>query len=129
MRPGTYNLDLYRGDSYAWDFLLWQDVEMTIPVDLTGVTAKAEFRASPGGSEIMTLTCTITVPNTVHVKLPAAGWTGFTVRKGQWDLQLTYTDLSVVTVLAGTVNVVNDITDSVVPTQLTGPATRAARYE
>jgi len=113
MRPGQLNLELYRGDSFSWAVFVWQDAGRTTPVDLTGVTAKAQFRATPGGAEIMSFTCAITLPNRIDVKLPANAWTAFTVRKGAWDLQLTWTSGGdVVTILAGTVNVTNDITDS-----------------
>jgi hypothetical protein len=113
MRPGQLNLDLYRGDSFSWAVYVWQDADKTAPVDLTGVTAKAQFRATPGGTDILAFTCAITLPNRIDVKLPASAWTGFTIRKGAWDLQLTWTTGGdVVTILAGTVNVVNDITDS-----------------
>ena len=45
MRPGTYDLDLYRGDSYAWEFHLWDDEAKTAATDLTVVTVR---RATPG---------------------------------------------------------------------------------
>lgn len=112
MRPAALNLELYRGDSYNWQFVLWSDTLKTVPVDLTGVTAKSEIRAASGSTPVMTLVCTVELPNIVHVKLPATAWTGIATRKGGWDLQLTYPGGDVVTVLAGTVTVTNDITES-----------------
>jgi hypothetical protein len=114
VRPARYDLSLYRGDSYSWQFDLWDDVDKTQPSDLTGVTAKAEIRDRPAGSTIMPLTCTVNLPNHVVVAMPASTWGSWTLRKGSWDLQLTYpnTPADVVTILAGDVAVTIDVTDS-----------------
>lgn len=112
-RPGDYPMTLYRGDTYAWQFRLWKDVSATIPADLTGVVAKAEIREKPGGEIIATMTCTVTQPNIIDVHLPEAAWDPVTYKLGAWDLQLTYPDSSVVTVLAGVVHITPDVTDSV----------------
>lgn len=110
--PGTYSLSLYRGDSYAWQFVLWTDAEKTQPADLTGVTAKAEIRDRSGGSSIMELLCTVELPNTVRVELTADTWLGWLLAKAVWDLQLTYPGGEVITVVSGSVTVTADVTDS-----------------
>jgi hypothetical protein len=111
MRPGSFNLALYRGDSYQWDFTLWQDAANTIPVDLTAVEAEAQIRDQPGGQQIMNLTCTI-ASNVISMVLAATDWPKFTLIKGVWDLQLTYSDGTVFTLVAGAVRVTRDVTDS-----------------
>jgi len=116
--PGSYPLALYHGDSYAWQFRIWSDAGHTLPVDLVGATAKAEIRYSPGGTEILTLTCTITGPNIIDVHLPAAAWVAFPFKKTgapSWDLQVTFPGGDVVTYLAGAVTISADVTDSTVP--------------
>jgi hypothetical protein len=110
--PGAYSLTLYRGDSYAWQFRIWSDEAKTQPADLTGVEAKAEVRDKPGGTTIMELVCTVEVPNIVHVELTADLWLGWTLAKAVWDLQLTYPSGDVITVVAGSVAVTADVTDS-----------------
>lgn len=110
MRPGSYNMSLYRGDTYAWQFKVWTDTSHLTPADLTGVSAKAEIRNSAGGTILATLSTVITLPNIIDLKL--TNWTNFTVRTGSWDLQLTYPDSSVITIVAGSVNVTPDVTDS-----------------
>lgn len=112
MTPGTYNLALYRGDTYSWTIKVWQDAAHTVPTDLTGATAKAEIRDRTGGTTIVPLTCTLTPPNTIVMKLATAQWTGMPPA-GVWDLQITYADGTVTTVLAGSVTVTPDVTDSV----------------
>ena len=116
MRPGNHPLTLYRGDTYVWEFRCYTDTSESMPpADLTGATAKAEIRATPGGTLLTALTCTITLPNIITVKLKTANWTGLNVRSAAWDLQLTYTDpdASVITIVAGAVTITPDVTDSV----------------
>lgn len=106
--PANYTLRLYRGDSYGWQFVLWSDTDKTQPVDLTDVTVAAQIRDRPGGTPVIDMTCTVTLPNTIAVDLDAAD--SQTAPSGGWDLQLTYSDGRVVTVLAGMVIVTPDIT-------------------
>lgn len=110
--PGNFTLDIYRGDSYRWQFRLWEDVAKTEPVDLANVIAKAEVRDKPGGSKVTPFDCTITVPNTIDVYLSAAKSKAFTIVSGVWDLQLTYENDDVATVLVGSVSITADVTES-----------------
>ena len=111
MTPGAFPLVLYRGDSYRWSFLLWTDTAKTQPTDLTGVVAKAQIRDKPAGGTVVNLTCNVTLPNTVNVALPATDSASLPLI-GVWDLQLTYPNADVATVLAGPVTVTPDVTDS-----------------
>ena len=111
MIPGTMNLNLYRGDTTRWQFTMWLDAEKTEPLDLTGVTAKAEIRDKPGGRKITPIECIVTLPNLVNASLNAAN-SALLPAKGAWDLQLTYSGGDVATLLAGKVTVIADITDS-----------------
>jgi hypothetical protein len=116
MRPGTYGLNLYRGDTYAWKFVLYQDSALPPnPSDLTGVTAKAEIRTAPLGTLLVTLGVTITQPNIVLVKLTTPMWMGLNTSTAAWDLQLTYpdTDNTVLTIINGPVSITPDVTDTV----------------
>lgn len=115
MRPGSYPLTLYRGDSYHWKFVLWTDEEKSQALDLTGATAKAEIRNASAGAEIIPLACTIIDPNIVDVILSTAAWSTTPMVKPscQWDLQVTFATGEVYTVVAGAVSIRPDITDSV----------------
>jgi hypothetical protein len=109
--PGRYSLSIYRGDAQYWDFVLWNDVIGGDPYDLTGVTAKAEIRDVPSGTRVTPLELTIELPNTIHAKLPSdAARTAPT--KGVWDLQITFYNGDVQTMVYGDVAVVQDVTDS-----------------
>jgi len=115
--PGTYALDLYRGDSYAWRFTLFEDDPPTVPTDLTGATAEAEIREKTAGVNIVAMTCVVTLPNIIDMTLDPDQYAACPA-KGVWDLQVTYPDGWVQTVLHGTVTVTGDVTDSaVMPTR------------
>ena len=117
-QPGKYDLSLYRGDSFEWRFQLWEDEARTDPVDLTGATVAAEFRDKSGGLTIVAFRCVVTLPNIIDVFMDAAMWAGAPAT-GVWDLQITFLDGEVRTVVAGKVAVTADVTDSV-----SGPARR-----
>jgi len=110
MTPGVYQLSIYCGDSYRWQFKLWTDAGKTQPVDLSGVTAKAEIRDRAGGKVLGELVCLVTLPNIIDASIDAVA--SQTLRNGVWDLQLTYAGGDVSTVLAGPVKATIDVTNS-----------------
>jgi hypothetical protein len=112
MKPGKYPLVLYRGDTYHWQFVLWADESKITPADLTAVTPKAEIRDKPSGSKVIAMTCTVEAPNLIKMVLAADASAKLLPTGGVWDLQLTYASGDVSTVLAGTVTVIADVTDS-----------------
>jgi hypothetical protein len=110
--PGVYDMTLYRGDSYAWLFVLWENAAKTQPVDLSDAVAKAEIRDKPAGTNITPLDCTIEAgTNKIDAQLSAADCHGLP-KAGTWDLQITFGTVGVRTVLAGKVTIINDVTDS-----------------
>ena len=116
MTPGKFDFNMYRGDSYAWKFVLWEDSEKTIPVDLTGATIKLEVRDKSGGIVLLTMPCTVTLPNSIDVAMTPAMYTGVPA-KGVWDLQITLANTQVHTPIGGSMNITPDITDSEVVVQ------------
>lgn len=110
MTPGTYPLELYRGDSYAWQFVLWLDAGQTQPADLDGALAFAEIRNTAGGTLYLELECIVQAPNTINVELPADTWPDTHISKGVWDLQVSYLSGAVQTVVAGPVKITRDVT-------------------
>lgn len=112
MKPGSMPLDLYRGDTAKWQFRLFDDESKTEPTDLTGVQAEAQIRDRPAGPKITDMACVVTLPNIIDVTLTAEQSKALPITKGFWDLQLTYPDATVHTIVAGAVVVTPDITDS-----------------
>jgi hypothetical protein len=127
---------LYRGDTYSWSFRLWDDEDQTVPHDLTGATAAAQIRNKPAGDLVIDLDCAVVTTgppgpvttNTVQVELPADRWTAAPgIGVGAWDLEITYPDGNVTTVLAGKVTVTLDVTNSTpAPVALNGARLRSA---
>lgn len=111
MMPAALPLTLYRGDTARWQFKLWADTGKTQPVDLTGVTPKAEIRDKPGGTVKGALDCVVELPNIINASLDPAVSRNLP-SKASWDLQLTYASGDIETVLAGPVSVTPDVTDS-----------------
>lgn len=111
MLPATYDLKLYRGDTYRQQFVLWADSAKTIPVDLTDVTVKSEIRDKPGGTTIIELTVNPVSGNSFELVL-SGEQTRDLPAKGAWDIQLTWPNADITTVIAGPVSMVDDVTDS-----------------
>jgi hypothetical protein len=123
--PADYPMKIYHGDSYEWQFKLWLDEGKTQPLDLTGVVPKAEIRNKSAGTQIYIIDCTIVYPNIVAASLSASVCVTIPLGNLVWDLQLTYPTGAVNTILAGTVIVTGDVTDSVVPPPI-GPTMMTA---
>jgi hypothetical protein len=106
--PNPYNLQVYRGDSAAWRFILWTDEAHSQAVDLSNATAMAQMRDTPDSQNVIGLLCTITLPNIVDVSLDSGDSNNAV--SGQWDLQLSYPGGTIATVVAGSVLVTPDVT-------------------
>jgi len=115
MTPGKYDLNLYRGDTYRWTFRLWADEGKTQPVDLTGATVKSEIREKTGGISISEIVCTLGGPGEILAELDPAAFATIPA-SGVWDLQVTFPDGTVRSMLAGKVTTTGDVTDSTAPT-------------
>ena len=117
MLPGVYDLELYRGDTARYSFVLWQDAAKTIPLDLTGSVAAAQVRdRADSGRIVVQLSCSIVLPNTVNVALLAADSAALPSNcRGVWDLQITAASGDITTVVAGNVAVTSDVTREAVP--------------
>jgi hypothetical protein len=106
--PTRYTLNIYRGDTAGWRFVLWHDSAGTSPVDLTGVAVAAQMRSRPDDPGFAELAVTVTLPNIIDVALDAAA--SASCLAGVWDLQLTDSAGGVTTVVAGSVFVTADVT-------------------
>jgi hypothetical protein len=117
MIPGTYDLTVYRGDTYRYQFTLWLDAGRTQPADLTNAVAKAELRTKAGGELLGVMACSITLPNIIDGLLVAETTKLLSPKGGVWDLQIAFGDppTDIKTALAGAVAVIADVTDSGVP--------------
>lgn len=117
--PVGKNLSIYKGDSYAFTFRLRaRDLDGTPGeyVNLTGCTAKAQIRATEDSSTVIAEFDT-EIPTQsgddlgrVNISLPSATTGGAGFVNGKWDVQITFTDGTVKTYLAGSVTVTKEVT-------------------
>jgi hypothetical protein len=112
MTPGNYPLDLYRGDTYTWQFRLWRDPDKLNEVDLTNCASKAEIRPQTADTVVIPLLTIITLPNLIHMQLDANLWDDLYFTSGVWDLEIVFPDAYVATFVAGKVTVRSDVTNS-----------------
>jgi len=126
MIAATYNISLYQGDSYSVGFIL-RDVLRDgsgVPIlstggaylagdalDLDGSTVKAQIRVSEDDSAVaaeFAVDVSTTVTGKVTLSLTSAQTSALTV--GKWDVQVTFPNGDVLTVLKGAVKVTKEVT-------------------
>lgn len=104
MIPARYNLEAYHGDTWSQPFTFRNGDE---PLNLTGgtVAAQAEY-----GAEIVDLTVTVinAAAGEIALAFPAEG---LAARQWHYDVEVTLADGSVTTWVAGTLTVLQDVTN------------------
>ena len=108
--PGTYNITLYRGDTWTADIVLTDTVSGSV-LDLTGYSALAQIRATAdaASAEASFASVLTELEGKVTLTLSAAASAALTITSGVWDLQLTDASSAVRTYLAGSVTVTPDV--------------------
>lgn len=119
MRKENLIEDHYRGDTWDGMELLIEDLEddnVTVigPLDLTGCMVNAHFKTSPRGSAIFKFS---TTDDTITIANPTTGIIRFNEKKidaepatYMFDIQLTFPDGSIKTILQDCWTILNDIT-------------------
>lgn len=105
-------LQIKQGDTFILT-MTWTDSAGS-PVDLTNCTAKMQLRTAAGGTMLLELSTDnnrITLDaGSIELEVDANTMSTFTTPKGVWDLQITYPDGLVTTILTGTFVTIPDIT-------------------
>tara|TARA_R110000772_G_scaffold54130_1_gene123492 strand:+ start:2462 stop:2803 length:342 start_codon:yes stop_codon:yes gene_type:complete len=112
MIPETYNYgNWYRGDTL--DAAQFNIKENTVPLDLTGVTIKCQFRIPFNGKTIKE----INIGSGITVSNPSSGAIIFDAFTLNWDaglylydVEFTYPSGTIKTYIKGTINVISDKT-------------------
>lgn len=106
--PPEVALYAYRGDSRAWRFRLWADSDRTIAFELHDAELAAQVRATPDSARAVDLAVEVVLPNEVTLYLSAAG--AARCPTGRWDLEATWPDGRVATLIKGPITVEPDVT-------------------
>lgn len=112
--PVSKNISLYQGDSFDMKLRLRSMDSLgqpSNPIDLTGATAIAQIRDTAAASSVLT-SFTITIPTSTEVGmvyLSLSPTQTASLTKGVYDLQITFADNSVRTLLAGSITVTPDV--------------------
>jgi hypothetical protein len=108
--PAKQNLTITRGDTES--IVITMTTDGTTPENITGRTYRAQIRAVKDAATIsLSFTCVVTNGAGGEVTLTAlpAATSGLTIGTQYWDLEETNSGV-VSTILAGTVNVLADVT-------------------
>ena len=107
--PATLNLKFVAGDSFSRTIRLLESD--STPIDLTGLTGRAQIRDRPKGKLLGTFTVTIPTPTNGEVTFAlTATETRALPGSGVWDLELDGGDTNTHTIVSGTVKVMPDVT-------------------
>lgn len=110
--PATHNFDVYAGDTYTFTITY---KENSVGVDLTGTTLASSIATAAGETATTTMTVTAAAdqtanPGQMNVTLPAANSDLLTGASYVYDIEVTWPDTSVQTILRGTITVTQDVT-------------------
>jgi len=115
MIPATLNINIYQGDDYELTFRM-KDGDTNTYVNLTGMTGRAQIRASKDATAVLS-TFTVAIldqtvaPGGVYITLTPAQTAAIPLSGGVWDVELRNTGATWVrTPLAGAVSVVAEVT-------------------
>lgn len=112
MAAGTHDIYMEQGSTLRVQFVygtssLPDPVAVQTPYDLTGCTAKAQFREKYGMPVLLELSTTngdivLGGPaGTIEMTASAEQTDSIAIKRGRWDLELTYTNGDVKRILMG----------------------------
>lgn len=120
--PAEFNIEAYQGDTIVFTVTLRQETDSATwadpntpeyePVDLTGATFEAQVRPRPGASSLwatFTIEAVDLPQGQVRLVLPADESANIR-RNAQWDLEVTFPDGTVRTLLYGAVMLTKQVT-------------------
>lgn len=108
----TTPLVIKQGDTLHLE-ILWTDSEGA-PVDMTGCSARMQLRVTPTSAVVLDLSTEngriALAAGAITLDVDAATMQGLTCEAGSFDLQVTYADGRVATILGGKFRVIPDVT-------------------
>ena len=113
--PATYNFAAYQGDTLTFNVTYKEGaVDAEVGVSLTGATLLCQIKATKGGSVVTTMTCTadadqVTNPGKMAVLLSDTNAALLTASSYVYDIEVTWADTTVQTILEGSISVTADV--------------------
>lgn len=109
--PEKVELQHYRGDTFGMVLRLWDDVEKTVPSDLSNATTTAQVRAQTEAADVLESFEVGVVANEITLIL-APAQTRVMPETVVFDCQVDWQsdDVNVQTVIAGTISFGRDVT-------------------
>ena len=113
--PGNYSFPVYAGDTLTFDLTYKEgEVDAEVGKTLTGATLLCEIAAERGGVAVTTMTATAdadqtTYPGKMNLLLSATNSALLTGNTYVYDVQVTWADTTVQTILQGTLTVTQDV--------------------
>jgi len=107
----TCDLAIYQGDDWSASVTVLRG-DLT-PMDLTGYTATSQIRAGVADQAPMVaavITATVVLPNFISLYLPHAQSALLPGTDYRWDLQIVSAAGQITTILAGAVQVTQEVT-------------------
>ena len=117
--PGLYHeLDVYQGDTLEFEVTYTEgESGYEVGKSLTGATIASEIKLEQGsGATVTTMTCTADAdqtanPGVLTVVLPAANSALLTERHYWYDVEVTWADATVQTILWGRITTTQGVTN------------------
>lgn len=113
----TYDLSVIRGESFEMDITFCELIEnVRVPIDLTGVTAKAEIRPMPGSKKLLASFDIEIIPVEGNVLLQLTREDTLNLQKGwyAWDLLMENANEALSKyILGGKFRVKNHVTEPI----------------
>ena len=110
--PAKLDLVIVAGDSFTRTLVI-QDSTL-VPINLTGLTGRAQIRARSGSALLEAFTVTIASPTTGEVTFALTATQtralSATASSAKWDLELDGGDTNTHTILTGSITITPDIT-------------------
>ena len=113
--PGNYSFPVYAGDTLSFDLTYKEGTKNAeVGKSLTGATLLSEISLTRGGVAVTTMTATAdadqtTYPGKLNLTLSATNSALLTGLIYVYDVQVTWADATVQTILQGTMTVTQDV--------------------
>lgn len=115
-KPFTHNLTIYQGATLR-DTVTWKAGDPAVAVDLTGCTARAQFRRSVGSTEVLATLDTESggiilggAAGTIQLHMSATDTAALAWRQAVYDLEIVLADGDVRRFMKGDVTVDPEVT-------------------